>query len=73
MFHRDGQLVAKGWWMTEAHSMDLRVVVPRELAEVNITTASEPIQLWNERLVQQYKRHVRNVLESMIIIISISF
>lgn len=39
MFQRVGQLVATGGWMTGAYAMDMRVAVPREPVEVNISTA----------------------------------
>ena len=51
--------------MTDAHAMDMCVVVPREPAEVNIATASDTLQLGHECLGQQDKRHVRRVLERM--------
>lgn len=58
--------------MTHSYAMDMRVVVPREPAEVNIVTASETLKLGNERLGQQDKRHVRRVLEQMEIHMSIA-
>ena len=45
MFQREGQLVATGGWMTDAYTMEIRIVVPREPAEVKIETASETLQL----------------------------
>ena len=51
--------------MTDAHAMDVRVVVPREPAEVKITTTSETLQLGLERLGHQDKHHVRKVLDRM--------
>jgi hypothetical protein len=63
MYERGGQLVAKDGWMTDAYSMDIRVVVPRQPAEVNITTASETLQLWHESNGHQEERHVRKLLE----------
>jgi len=65
MFQRDGQLVTTGGWLTDAHSIDTRVVVPSVPAEVNITTASETLQVWQERLVRQDKSLVRNLLGSV--------
>jgi len=41
MFQRDGLLVKKGGWLTEAHSIETCAVVPSVPAEVNITTALE--------------------------------
>jgi hypothetical protein len=61
MFQCNGQLVATGQWMTDAYTMDIRVVVPREPAEFSIAAASETLQLWNERLGCQDKCHVRKV------------
>jgi hypothetical protein len=65
MFQRDGQLVATGGWMTDAYTMDMCVVFPRQPAEVSVATASETLQFWHERLDHQDKRHVRKVLERM--------
>jgi len=62
MFQRDGPLVKTGGWMTDAYSTDTRVVVPRVPGEVNITTASETLQVWHERLVRQEESHVRKGL-----------
>jgi hypothetical protein len=45
--------------------MGMRAVIPIEPAEINISTASETVQIWLERLRQQDKRHVREVLEIM--------
>ena len=42
MLQRDSQLMATSGWLTDAYTMDLRVV-PREPAEVNIATASETL------------------------------
>jgi hypothetical protein len=36
--------------MTDAHTVDIRVVVSREPAEFSIATATETLQLWHERL-----------------------
>ena len=41
----DGQLVASDSWIREAYSMDKPFLVPREPAEVNITTVSETLQV----------------------------
>jgi len=65
MFQSDGQLVATGGWMTDAYAMEMRVVVPREPAEVTIATALGTLQLGHEHLGHQDKRHVRKVLERM--------
>jgi hypothetical protein len=58
MFQHHGQLVTTGGWITDAYATDMRIVVPREPAVVNIVTASETLQLGHERLGQQDKRHV---------------
>jgi hypothetical protein len=50
----------------------MRVVVPRNLAEVNVATTSETLQFWHERLGHQDNRHVLKVLESMGINVSMA-
>ena len=65
IFQGDGLLMATGGWKTDAYSMDMRVVVPREPAEVNITTASENLQVWHEHLGREDKRLVRKLLVSL--------
>jgi hypothetical protein len=64
-FEHNGELVATGEWMTDSYAMDIRVIVPREPAKINIATASKSLQLWNERLIHQDKRHAQKVLERM--------
>ena len=49
--------------MTDAYSIDMRVVVTRVPAKVNITTASETLQVWHERLGHQAKCCVQKLLE----------
>jgi len=61
MFQYDGQLVATGQWITDAYTMGIRDVVPREAAEFSIAAALETLQLWNEPLGCQDKCHVRKV------------
>jgi hypothetical protein len=58
--------------MTVAYAMDMRVVVPREPADVNIPTASETLRLWHESLSHQDKRHVLKLLERVEINISMA-
>jgi hypothetical protein len=72
MFQRDSQLVSTDAWMTDVYTMGMRVVVPREPAEVNIATTSDSLQLWYECLGQQDKHHVQKVLEWMEINISMA-
>jgi hypothetical protein len=49
--------------MTDAYTMDMGVVVPKEPAEVNIAMASETLQLWHEHLGHQDRHHVQKELE----------
>jgi hypothetical protein len=53
------------WQRPNAYFMDNPVVVPRERAELNITTVSKTLQFWHERLSHQDKRRVRKLLESL--------
>jgi hypothetical protein len=63
-FQRNGQLVGTAR-VDDSYAMDMRVVVPRQPAEINIATASENLQLLQERLDHQDKRQARKVLERM--------
>ena len=64
IFQCVGQLVAIGGLMN-VYDMDMRAVIPREPAEVNIATSSETLQPWHECFGHQDSRHVRKVLERM--------
>jgi len=51
--------------MTVAYAIDIRVVVPRELAKFNITRTLETLQVWHELLGHQDKCHVRKWLVNL--------
>jgi len=54
-FQRNGQLVGTTR-VDDSYAMDMRVLVPRQPSKINIATASETLQLWQERLAHQDKR-----------------
>jgi hypothetical protein len=59
----DGSVAASGKLVNDFYVLAIRMCIPRHTAEVHLTTQTEILQVWHERLGHQNKRHVIKVLK----------
>ncbi|KMQ86059.1 retrovirus-related pol polyprotein from transposon tnt 1-94 [Lasius niger] len=65
IFIKDGKVRLVGRKTSNnLYALQMRVIVPEEAVEVHVASTESTLQLWHERLGHQAKSHVRKILQS---------
>jgi hypothetical protein len=61
----DGDVAASGKLINELYVLNLRIIKPKQSAQVNLSTTTETLKVYHEWLAHQNKRHVKQALKRM--------